>query len=333
MHPIANSDIKEPSVGLRGVAAVLPPLRLDLQELAGRGLLSSPPQTLFDLGFRQAYVADTKHDAGWLALQAAKKALADAALGPEEMDVVIWASALGQNHLRDGPSSEVDSSVDNPLLRQFRYAGGWLQDQLGLDRAQMLAVAQQGCVSMFSSLRLARSLLLAEPHLLHVLCVGVDVLPAEARREIMYNLISDAGCAVVVSRDCPRDRWVGYHQISRGYYWDPLARRPEILAAYFPTSRLVIQELLAQHHLTPSDIDVMVPTGVNRPSWEILLNLVGISSQRLYQEMESFGHTIMADSFLLLEDLRRRNRVASGSRLLLFSYGFGSSWSALLLEH
>ena len=93
------------------------------------------------------------------------------------------------------------------------------------------------------------------------------------------------------------------------------------------------EELVAKLAAGAKGYDVMVPTGVNRPSWEILLNLVGISSQRLYQEMESFGHTIMADSFLLLEDLRRRNRVASGSRLLLFSYGFGSSWSALLLEH
>jgi 3-oxoacyl-[acyl-carrier-protein] synthase-3 len=319
-------------VGLRGVGAILPPCSLDLDQLASRGLLVSPPENLSQFGFCQAYLADQDHDAGWLALQAAQAALDDAVLQAEQIDLLIWASALADNHLRDDPEDR-EGSGRQTVLKGFRYASGWLQEELGLHQAQVLAVAQQGCVSMFSALRLARALLLAEPGLRHALCVGVDVLPSTAPREILYNLISDAACAVVVSRDCPRDRWAGYHQISRGYYWDPLARQAEILASYFPTSRLVIQELLAQQELRPADIDLVVPTGVSRPSWDILLRLVGIPSERLYRGVDSFGHTIIADSFLLLQDLRRRGEVPLGSRLLLFSYGFGSSWCGLLLEH
>jgi 3-oxoacyl-[acyl-carrier-protein] synthase III len=78
---------------------------------------------------------------------------------------------------------------------------------------------------------------------------------------------------------------------------------------------------------------VVVPTGVSRSSWEILLRLVGISPDRLHCGLPSFGHTISADSFLYLQELRRSGRVPAGSRLLLFTYGFGSSWCGLLLEH
>jgi 3-oxoacyl-[acyl-carrier-protein] synthase-3 len=323
---------QETVVGLRGVGAVLPPRSLDLDQLASQGLLVSTPETLNQFGFCQAYLADHDHDAGWLALQAARAALDDAGLQADQIDLVIWASALADNHLRVDPEDRAGTGRQ-AVLKEFRYASGWLQEELGLHQAQVLAVAQQGCVSMFSALRLARSLLVAEPGLRHALCVGVDVLPSAAPREILFNLISDAACAVVVSRGCPRDRWAGYHQISRGYYWDPLARQPEILASYFPTSRLVIQELLRQQGLGPADIDLVVPTGVSRPSWDILLRLVGIPAERLYQGVDSFGHTIMADSFLFLQDLRRRGKAPAGSRLLLFSYGFGSSWCGLLLEH
>ena len=99
----------------------------------------------------------------------------------------------------------------------FRYASAWLQQQLDLRNADVMAVAQQGCSTMFSALRLARTPLIAEPERCqHVLCVGVDVLPAGAPREILYNVISDGACAVVVSRGCPPMMWLGYRQISRG---------------------------------------------------------------------------------------------------------------------
>jgi 3-oxoacyl-[acyl-carrier-protein] synthase-3 len=319
-------------IGLSAVTAVLPPHSLALAELAAERLLTSPAENLAALGFERAFLADSAHDAGSLALSAARAALAEASLEPEAVDVLIWASALPWDHLR--PDAGVAPARDEgELLRSFRYASGWLQEELGLDRASVTAVAQQGCASMFAALRQARALLLAEPRLETVLCVGVDVLPPGSPREILHNVISDGACAVVVARGELRDRWLGYRQISKGYYWDPLARRAEILAAYFPTAKVLVEELLSAHGLAPGEVDVVVPTGVQRGSWEILLDLVGIPAGRAYLPRESFGHTVVADNFLLLEELRRSGRVPPGARLLLFTYGFGSSWCGLLLEH
>jgi 3-oxoacyl-[acyl-carrier-protein] synthase-3 len=317
------------NVGLRGVAGALPPARLPLEQLSAQRRIVSSPADLASFGFRVAHIADAAHDAGWLVKEAARRALDDAGLGPDDVGLLIWTSALACSHLRPqvpGPETE-------DILSLFRYASGWLQDELALDGAEVMAVAQQGCASMFSALRLARASLLAEPELRHVLCVGVDVLPPEATREILYNVISDAACAVVVSHESPRDRWLGHRQISRGYYWDTPARQTEILAAYFPTARLCIAQLLERHGLKPDDIDWVVPSGVQRTSWDILLDLVGIPADRLYQAGESFGHTILADNFLLMNQLRRDGAVAAGAKLLLFTYGFGSSWCCVLLEH
>jgi 3-oxoacyl-[acyl-carrier-protein] synthase-3 len=292
-------------------------------------MIVSSPANLASFGFRAVHVADPSHDGSWLVVEAARRALDDAGLGPADIGLLIWTSALAQSHLRAGASAH----DPNAVLPLFRYASGWLQEELALDEADVLAVAQQGCASLFAALRLARASLLAEPALRHVLCVGVDVLPPGSIREILYNVISDAACAVVVSRDAPRDRWLGYRQISRGYYWDTPARQAEILAAYFPTSRLCITELLQRQGLEPDDIDWVVPSGVQRTSWDILLDLVGIPANRLYQAGAPFGHTILADNFLLMDHLRRDGAISAGAKLLLFTYGFGSSWCSLLLEH
>jgi 3-oxoacyl-[acyl-carrier-protein] synthase-3 len=318
-------------VGLSGVAGVLPPRHHDLAELAAAGLLTSPPQALEAFGFERAYICDERCRPEDMALDAAQAALSDAGLQPHQVDVLVWASARPESHIRS--TDAADRSTSGDVMQGFRYASAWLQDALDLHNADVLAVAQQGCSTMFAALRVARSLLLAEPGRHHALCVGVDVLPAGAPREILYNVISDAACAVVVSRECREEKWLGFTQLSRGYYCDPAACGPEIVAAYFPTARAVIQQLLVQHGLRPEDIDVVVPTGVNRSSWDILLRLVGISADRLHCGLPSFGHTITADSFLYLQDLRRRGQVPRGSRLLLFTYGFGSSWCGLLLEH
>ncbi len=319
-----------PDVGLSGVAGVLPPLRLPLKELARRGLLVSSCETLSGFGFGGAHLCDDENGPEILALQAARQALQEAALDPRQVDALIWASARPECHVR---RVDAGSSCDAGLMDGFRYSAGWLQHEMGLERAEVMAVAQQGCSTMFSALRLARSLLISEPGWRHVLCVGADALPAGAPREILYNVISDGACATVVSRDHRAERWLGSRQVSRGYYWDPVKRRAEILAAYFPMAQRVIQGLLSDHGVRPGEVDHVIPTGVNHASWEILLRLVGIPTDRLYRGEREFGHTTVADNFLYLEEFRRHHAAGDGSRLLLFTYGFGSSWSALLLEH
>jgi 3-oxoacyl-[acyl-carrier-protein] synthase III len=318
------------SIGLSGVAGVLPSAVRDLDELAAAGLLTSPVAALSALGFRRAHICDATCSPEDLALDAARAALSDAGLQPHEIDILVFAGARPESHVRRGA---VPTPLDEAVFSGFRYSSAWLQHTLELHNAEVMAVAQQGCATMFAALRLARALLVAEPARRHVLCVGVDALPTGATREVLYNVISDGACAAVVSRRAGRDHVIGFHQVSKGYYWDPSATGPEIVAAYFPTSKAVVDQLLSNHGFRATDIDVVVPTGVSRGSWEILMRLVGIPQSRLQRDLPAFGHTIAADSLLHLQALRANRGIARGSRLLLFAYGFGSSWCGLLLEH
>lgn len=318
-------------VGLRAVAGELAGERLGLDELARRGLLTSPVAALAESGFEHAHVATDGEGATELARRVATAALEEAGVAAGDVDALFWVSALPRGHVVPAVGGTACGG-EEAVLADFRYSGSWLQEALGLDRAAVTAVTQQGCASMFASLRLARGLLLSEPEVETVLCVGVDVLPPGAHREILYNVISDAACAVVLTRDSQVDRWLGYRQLSRGSSWDPVASRDEILASYFPTARLVIEEAVEAAGLRPDDVDRVIPTGVTRASWEILMDLTGIPADRLVPP-PAFGHTILADPFLVLADLRRRGELQRGERALLFTYGFGSSWAALLLEH
>ncbi len=306
-------------IGLRGFGCALPERFAPLADLP----LISSPETLSGFGFTGAYIAENTNG---ITLVAAQRALTDAALGPREVGTLLFAGALPQSHQR------ASGQPTGGVLDAFCYSGSWLQEELGLERASVCGIAQQGCAGMFSALRIARALLTAEPELEHILCVGADALPAGACREILYNVISDAACAVVISRTGVRQRWLGFHQLSKGYYWDVPTRQSEIIAAYFPSARVTIGGALRAAGLRPEEIDLVIPTGVNATSWPILLRLCGIPQERLYQPFRRFGHTIAADSFLLLEEAREAGALSPGMRVLLFTYGFGSSWCALVVE-
>jgi 3-oxoacyl-[acyl-carrier-protein] synthase-3 len=306
-------------IGVRGIGSALPARFVPLQQLA----LRSSVEVLAGFGFTGAAVAE---DLDVLLLDASRQALSNASASTSQIDALFHISALATGHVRSSASPQ------GGVLDSFCYRASWLQDSLELDGATVTAIAQQGCAGMFSALRQARALLFAEPELRNILCVGGDCFGATTQREILYNVVSDAACAVVVSRESGWAQWLAYSQITKGYYWDVPAREAELIAAYFPTARAVVMNALAQANLRPKDVDLVIPTGVNPASWPILLSLCGLSDKQLYQPQLRFGHTIAADSFIYLNEARARGLLTKGMRVLLFTYGFGSSWCALVLE-
>src|SRR5690606_11537614 len=151
--------------------------------------LRSPPETLSAFGFTGAAIAD---DPDELAQKASRQAMSQANVTAGEIDALFHVSALAQGQIR--ASAEPRGNV----LDAFCYRASWLQETLQLDRAAVIGIAQQGCAGMFSALRQARALLTADPAIRNVLCVGADWFGADALREILYNVVSDAGCAVIV---------------------------------------------------------------------------------------------------------------------------------------
>lgn len=317
-------------VGLRGIAAVLPPRTRDLDDLQRGGLLVSDLSALNQLGFEIVHTCDPRHDVGWLALESARLAMSRSAVESAEIDVLIWASALSETHVQS-PEVEARMPIEE-MLGRFHYRASWLQEELHLDNARVTGVAQQGCAGMFSALSVGHALLVSEPSLRNILCVGVDALPEGAPREILYNLISDAGCAVILSRENLQCRWRSFHQVSKGYYWNISEKQKEIMASYFPTSRAVIRELLCKAGISAADVRWILPTGVSKSSWDILANIASLDPGRIYRAAANFGHTIAADNLLNLQSLLESEKALPGDRLLLFTYGFGSTWCGLILE-
>jgi 3-oxoacyl-[acyl-carrier-protein] synthase-3 len=310
------------NIGLEAIEYALPDTRRNLAELEAAGALETSAHQLREFGFENAFTS--QGDAFDLAAKATAALLQKNDVEPEKIDALFFAGAIASSH-------SVDASQE--FLSAFNYPACKLQYEFGLLNATVAGISQTGCMGMMTAVKCAADFLSAT-EAENALCVSADVLPPSAKRELIYNVISDGACAVLVRKNGSRNFLRAHHHRTKGYYWDCVARRNEIVAAYFPTACKIIGETLAKAGTGPNELAWIIPHNVSRRSWQILLSLVGISPERLFDEnISAIGHIIAADNFINLKDAADRGRVNRGDKLLLFNFGFGAHWGCMLLEH
>ena len=309
-------------IGIPAISYALPETVVGLGDLTARGLLESPAAVLAEFGFCRAHISDRPADE--IALEALRRLLEEERLDPESIDAIFFAGAI--------PSSHYVSDGGAPLVG-FNYPAAKIQYECGLINATAVGVSQAGCTGLMTAVALAADHLRADATARRIVCVSADVLPPGSPREILYNVISDGACALLVERGATRNRIVAHTRTTKGYYWNAAASGNEIIAAYFPTARTVVRDMLGSIGLDPGDVAAVIPHNVSVRSWEILLPMLGIPAHRLFSDnIPRKGHVIAADNFINLKDAIDDGRVRPGDHLLLFTFGFGANWACMVLE-
>jgi 3-oxoacyl-[acyl-carrier-protein] synthase-3 len=325
---------RSPDVGIAGASYYLPPTTRSIRELALSGLIAGDAAPLEAFGFSNARVArdETHVD---MAIRAARCVLEETDTEPADVDVVLYASALASSSVAPcvpPPAGSVLHLTSLPEL--FRYPASMLQDELDLTNAVVAGVNQQACASIFSAMQLGRSTLIADPDVSTVLCVASDRLPDGVPRDIIFNLVSDGACAVLLRRDTPTNRILAYHQTTKPMVFGDASLDAQVIAAYFPTAVTVIETALRKAGVSLDDIAWIIPHNVSLRSWEILLGMLRVPREKLFSaNIARVGHTMAADNLVNLRDAQDAGLLKKGDRLLLFTFGFGLNWSCMILDH
>lgn len=307
-----------------GLAYRLPPHQITVHELEQRRQLNSSATTLREFGFESCYVS-TDQSLIPLLIECGREVIDKAKVAPDHIRRIFLYSGLGDR-------SEFDQSED--MLARFRYSVAQLRHELELPHANALAVSQQGCSGLLSLIELSRQLLSAADSDEAVLCLAADFLPRPAKREIMYNLMSDAAGAVLVAENAPKNRIVHFCQSIQSYYWDTPAHADELLAAYFPIAKQVIEQTIEEAGLKKTDIKYFVPHNVSRRSWEILVRLIAVPTEKIWTDnIRRIGHTVSCDHVINLVDMEKQGVIDPGDYLVLFTFGFGATWTCMIVQH
>ena len=310
------------NLGISAIEYALPSKSVSVRELAEAGLLVSRAEQLQNFGFERCYISGESADE--LALRAAAALLDNCGVRPESVDLLLYAGAIAPSHHIAG----------GQFVSNFNYPATKLQYELSLTRASVAGISQAGCMGLTYAVKFASDFLRSNGEAKCVLCVSADVLPKGVQREILYNVISDGACALMVTRNSVQNRIVAHRSVTKGYYWDCISRKNEILAAYFPTAKNLVQDLLRGAGCGPEDLRMVLPHNVSYRSWEILLDLIGLKKEQLFAaNISQKGHVIAADNWINLKDAMTANLLIPGDKLLAFNFGFGANWAATLIEH
>ena len=323
-------------VGIESIAEYLPPHVATVGDLEQRGLLRGSADTLRSFGFETVHLASTESNLD-MAIAAAEKLIEESKIDRDEIGMILYAAALNSSStLWNGnggsrPGSVLDLGNVHDL---FKYPGSVVQTRLDLPNAAVVGINQVGCASIFAALRMSRALIATEDTLQAVLCVSADKFPTGQPRDLAYNLVSDGACAALVRRDAERNRIVECMQVTKGALWQSDEIENEIIAAYFPTAAALIERTLDKAGLTIDDIALVIPHNVSLRSWEILGRLIKCPADRIYtNNIAKVGHTIASDNLLNLRHATEAGLVEKGDFMLLFTFGYGSNWACMVVQH
>ncbi|MBN1979022.1 MAG: ketoacyl-ACP synthase III [Anaerolineae bacterium] len=287
-------------------------------------------------GIRERHVVGPGETTATMSLEACRKALEQARVSPEEVDLIIIATST-PDYLCPPVSSMV-------------------QDQLGATRAGAFTLVA-GCTGFVYGLVTASQFI--ETGLYErVLVVGVETLSkaVDWTDRATCVLFGDGCGAVLVEASDTPTGILSCELGSDGSDWDALMApgggcvKPfseEVLhnrehylrmdgkrIFKFATRKMTeaVTNVVRASGLSWDDIDLIIPHQANARITDLAMRRLGVEPEKMMVNVERYGNTSAASIPLALCDALEEGRLQSGDHVVLIGFGAGLTWGAAVLH-
>ena len=283
-------------------------------------------------GIHQRHLAGEGELTSDLAVNAARNALANAKLTPEDIDLIICATTTPDN--------------------TFPATAVYVQQKLGMTHGAAFDV-QAVCSGFVYGLSVA-SAMVESGQANRILLIGAETMSRilDWQDRATAVLFGDGAGAVVLEADEIKDasdpHVIGSYIRSDGalaelLYVDGGASSSNDVGKLRMQGREVyrhavgkiadaIETLLAQHNLTIADMDWFVPHQANKRIIDGVAKRIGLPPEKTVVTVQDHANTSAASIPLALHELVAGGRVASGDLIMLEAMGGGLTWGANLIR-
>jgi len=288
------------------------------------------------VGIKERHIAAPGETTSMLGARAARLALEDARVKPEELDLIITAT--------------ITPDVPWPATACF------IQRELGATRAACFDV-EAACTGFVYALSLARNFN-ATGMYRTVLVVAAETLTRITDWEDRNTAVlfgDAAGAAVVRAVDPPTGILATYLgadgskgellEMPGGGSRNPASHETvnqrmhyikmkgnEVFKHAARAMAHANQAVLSKAGLTIDQVDLLIPHQANVRIIEAAARLSKLPMERVYLNLAKYGNTSAATTAVALAEARREGRIGSGSTCLLVAFGGGFTWGACLLK-
>jgi len=288
-------------------------------------------------GIKRRHVIDDSQKNSDFASEAGRRALEDAGIAPEQLDLIIIATVTGDYIF---PSTAVV-----------------VQEILGASNASAWDISA-ACTGWLYGISIARSMLGTGAGKT-ALVIGSEMLTriTNWKDRSTCVLFGDGAGAVVLEACEPGENgilatWtrsdgslVHLLNAPAGGSAEPLTHenldsgRNKIHMAGKEVFKYAVRnmgqastEALAQAGLGPADVDLFIPHQANVRIIDALAKRLDFPREKVYQNIQEYGNTSAASIPIALDEARRNERVHAGSRILMVAFGGGLTWGSALIQ-
>ncbi len=325
-----------------GLGAYLPPHEVTNHDLAG--MMDTSNEWIIERSGiesrRWVGPEDGNYDMG---LKAARAALADAQVGADEIDCIIYAT-LSPDHF-------------------FPGCGVFIQRDLGAGQIPAFDIRQQ-CSGFVYGLQMADAFIRAGQYQ-KILLIGSEVhsrgLDKSTRGRTVSVLFGDGAGAAVIGRsqdgqrgiltsrmhsdgtdaEClwierpgmgrERDTMVCADDLETGTIY-PVMEGQKVFKAAVRAMPEVIKEALDSQGLEVADIDMLIPHQANLRINEMVAKLLRIDPDKVHNNIQKYGNTTAATIPICMLEARELGKIKPGDLVCAVAFGSGFSWGAVLMR-
>ncbi len=93
-----------------------------------------------------------------------------------------------------------------------------------------------------------------------------------------------------------------------------------------------VKDVLKQRHLSIRDIDIVIPHQANIRIIEALVRKLDYSMEKVFVNIQKYGNTSAASIPIAFHEAIKENRIKGGDIILMAAFGSGLTWGATLVQ-
>jgi len=322
-------------VGILGSGSYVPERVLSNEDL--EKMVDTSDEWIFTrTGMRERRIADPRQATSDLAVEAGQRAIEDAGVAPEDIDLIIVATVT-PDHMVPATACLV-------------------AERLGL-RAPGAFDLEAACTGFVTALITGRAMV-AAGSARTALVIGAECMSRIVDYEDRASciLFGDAAGAVVISADAPRGEILHTFMGSDGSGADVMkipaggSRRPLDMVALeerlnylhirgnetfkFAVGKFreLVERQMHALDFTVDDLGLVVPHQVNYRIIESALKKLDVDLDRIFMNLHKYGNTAAASVPVAFDEARREGRFTPGKYVSIVAFGAGLTWSSVLLR-
>lgn len=339
---LKEHELMSDSVGIVGFGTYFPPTVETAADLVSR--TNIPEEVLREkMGIRQRHVADAENSVTMMATQAAKKALAQAGVGADKVNLVISHGSEFKDHLVWNAAAKIQHNIGAENAYAF----------------EMYAL----CAGAPIAMNMARGMMLGDASLEYVLLAAGsrenDLINLQNERSrFMFNFGAGGG-AMLLQRGATKNLILGASALTDGSLSETVILTPEAVAegaevtvgdlkgrldvtnTDYMAERLgavsldnfvrVIREAVEKSGATLADVRFLGITHMKKSFYLQILEAIGLSAeQSIY--LQDYGHVQSVDQVLSIELGLAAGKIKDGDLIVLAGAGTGYTWSAVTVR-